>query len=110
MAKWNYKLEEEGKEIRKLIDSEKKEEIIEHLQKCYKKILTILNSEDKENYEYEIEDALNLLDGEADMIRNNPEEITSEDGWGFNSITDLIDERLEAFYDICDEVRIWVQL
>lgn len=110
MTNWKYRLEIEGKVLRKLIDEEKEAEIIEQIQKCYQTLLKKLNSTDREDYESDIEEALGLLNGEADMIRNNPDEITSEDGWGFDSITDLVDERLEAFYDICDSLKCWIGL
>lgn len=107
MKKWNYKLEEEGKELRKLIDEEKPAEIIEQLQKCYNSLSNLLSEEDKEYYESDIEDAMNLIEGEADIIRNNPEEL---EDFGFENVEELVDERLREFYDICDNARVWIQL
>jgi hypothetical protein len=106
MASWKYKLEAEGKKLRQFIDEEKEAEIIEQLQLCYKSLINKLSPEDKENYGDSVEESYYLLDGEADTIRNNPDEIINE--WGFDSITELIDERLAEFYDHCDDVKCWV--
>jgi hypothetical protein len=108
MANWKYNLGEDGKLLREYILAEQSAEIIEHLQKCYQFILGKLTSKDKEDYQYEIEEAYYLLEGEADIIRNEPEVITDE--WEFDDVQSLVNSRLSEFYDICDRIRCWVAL
>ena len=108
MANWKYDLRGDGILLRQLIKEEKEPEIIEQLQKCYQVILKKLTPRDKENYEYEVEEASNLLDGEADILKNNPDVIINE--WDFNNTRELVNSRLQEFYNICDDVRCWVAL
>lgn len=108
MPNWKYKLESEGKLLRQLIEEEKEPEIIEHLQVCYKRLLSKLTPKDKENFLDDIEESYNLLDGEADVIRDTPDVVVNE--WEFISTGDLVDCRLRTFYDHCDDVRCWVGL
>jgi len=108
MAKWNYKLEEEGLKLRELTFTSKEAETIEQIEVCCRSLLKQLTNKDKEYYEDKIEDLLNLIAGEADTIRNNPDEITKE--WDFKDIEELVNSRLSEFYDICDDCRCWVQM
>jgi len=108
VPKWKYNLKEDGIALRELVNDEKEAEIIEQLQKCYYNLLSQLVPNDKAYYGSAIEEAYSLLDGEAEVIRNNPDEIINE--WEFTSIEELINCRLREFYNICDDVRCWVEL
>ena len=111
MAEWKYELPTEGKLLRELIEAEGEDEneqaakVIDQLRRCCKILLGQLDADDEEYHRGEIEELYNLIDGEADALRNNPDEIS---GWGFESSEELIDSRLAGFYDICDGCRCWV--
>lgn len=106
MKEWKYSLE--GSVLRSLIkDGDKQAEVIERLEYLYKRLLKKLDKDDKEYYQYEIEDNMSVLEGEADIIRNKPHEILE---WGFDNVNELTNERLKQFYDICDNCRCWVDI
>ena len=87
MAKWNYTLRF-GKNLREAIETEDIETVVKCLIACYRELLNKLSDEDRGWKEFDIEDAIyNLEQFDYD-----------ED----------IDEYLEDFYDLCDDVRAWV--
>lgn len=107
MTKWIYKLKR-GNELRRLIEeAETTENLLEILQKlknCYQEILTSYPFEDEYD-KYDIQEALNFLGGDDEIIQ---EKELGE--YGFENAEDLIDNRLEEFYNLCDDYRIWVGL
>lgn len=114
MVKWKYELRDGARELRRLIDRsleydrENNAKIIEQIQVCCKRLLNQLTDKDKEYYEDDIQDLLDVMDGEADALRNNPDIVTND--WGYDSTTELIDGRLAQFYDICDDCRCWIAI
>jgi len=107
MSKWNYNFGENGTKLRGLIKEEKESETIEQIEICLKFLLSQLSVKDREYHGEGIEELLELLDGEADTIRTNLNEVTEE--WGFDSIQDLVNARLLELYNICDSCRCWVE-
>lgn len=108
---WNYHLEEEGKKLRQLVDGEETYEnsatCLDQLRVCCKKVMNILEGRDKELYYFDFEELYELMDGEPEILRTNPDEILD---WEFNDATELVNDRLEQFYNLCDGVRVWVGL
>lgn len=107
MAKWIYILKS-GAILKKLIElgssKENMIDIIHRLQKCYKEILEKYPfKEEDEGDKYEIEESYNLLDGDDDIIATS-----SFEEYGFSDGEELINERLEEFYNLCDWLRIWI--
>ena len=91
MANWNYTCKN-GKTLRNAIDGENTVKVLKALINCYEEIRSML-TEDDSLYDsdidvsiYDIQDRLNGGDTEEDDV----------------------DILLEEFYDLCDEVRIWV--
>lgn len=107
MTKWIYKLKR-GSELRRLIEeAETTENLLEILQKlknCYQEILTSYPFEDEYD-KYDIQEALDFLEGDDEIIQ---EKELGE--YGFENAEDLIDNRLEEFYNLCDDYRIWIGL
>lgn len=114
MKNWKYKLQA-GKKLRELIYSEEMEgeelevAILKQLQVCYQELL------EKENLfdEYDrdrIEENLNVLDGDDQLVHlyygRDPEWFD----YGFDSAEELVNSRLDEFYDLCDALDIWVVL
>ena len=109
MGKWKYKLNE-GVKLRELIDGDTDDKenqalIIEQIIVCCKALLEKLDDKDKEYYQMELEDLINVMDGEGDYIRNGEDLYES-----FYSTEELADARLAEFYDICDACRCWIDL
>ena len=89
MAKWDYTIRW-GKQLREAIDDGDVEMVVKCLICCYRELLNKLSDEDKEWKEFDIEDAIYNLEN-------------------FDEGED-IDEYLEWFYDLCDELSAWVSI
>lgn len=92
MAKWNYTLRF-GKELREAIDKEDIEMVVKCLICCYRELLNKLSDEDKEWKQFDIEDVIFSL----------------EDYDVYEECGD-VDDYLEEFYDLCDELGAWVAI
>ena len=89
MRRWNYTLRF-GKHLREAIDAEDVKLVVKCLICCYRELLNKLSDEDKEWKQFDIEDAIFNLENFDD----------GED----------VDEYLEWFYDLCDELDAWVAI
>lgn len=87
MGKWNYTLRF-GQNLREAIDEGNVEATVKCLIACYRELQIKLSDEDKELIEFDIEDAIFNLEN-------------------FDPSED-VDDYLECFYDICDDVRAWI--
>ena len=91
MAKWNYTLHL-GKQLRVAIEDEDVERVVKCLIECYRELLNKLSDEDRDWKGFDIEDEILCL------------EDYNED------YEDAIDDYLEVFYDICDNLWAWVEV
>lgn len=89
MAQWNYTLKW-GKQLREAICAEDEEMVVKCLIACYRELLNKLSDEDKDWKQFDIEEQIFCLE-------NFDEE---ED----------VDDYLECFYDICDDIRAWIAI
>jgi hypothetical protein len=89
MAQWDYTIKW-GKQLHEAIYDEDAEMVVKCLIACYRELLNKLSDEDKDWKQFDIEDAIFNLE--------NFDE--SED----------VDDYLECFYDICDDVRAWIAI
>lgn len=89
MVQWDYTLKW-GKQLREAICAEDEEFVVRCLIACYRELLNKLSDEDRDCYELDIEDAIFNLE--------NFDENEDVDGY------------LEAFYDLCDELRAWIEV
>ena len=89
MAKWNYTLRW-GKQLHEAIDEADVEMVVKCLICCYRELLNKLSDEDKDWKQFDIEDAIFNLESFDD----------EED----------VDDYLEVFYDLCDELDAWVAI
>lgn len=87
MANWKYTLRF-GKNLREAIDAGDVEATVKCLIACYRELQIKLSDEDKELIEFDIEDAIYNLEN-------------------FDPGED-VDEYLEWFYDLCDDLGAWV--
>ena len=94
MAQWKYTIKS-GKALREAIEDGDTDATIECLIKCFRELWEKLSEEDLEDYEIDIEEVVNAL---------NVYMPSDEDD------TEIIDEYLDEFYRICDDVRAWISL
>ena len=103
MAKWDYNLSHRGNYLRELIiadDSSKEncEDILNQIIICCKYLQTKLSDEDKDWYEDELEDMIEECEDTKAYLDEFDEE----------SNEDNINDALETFYDLMDEMRVWI--
>jgi hypothetical protein len=89
MAQWNYTLKW-GKQLHEAIYDEDAKMVVKCLIACYRELLNKLSDEDKDWKQFDIEDAIFNLEN-------------------FDEGED-VDDYLEYFYDICDDVRAWIAI
>lgn len=91
MRNWGYQLKS-GIALRKAIHSEDPYAVIEQLRVCYEELL----------------DA-GLID-EYDFERYTEEFELYEDFSDYDDATDIVDYELTQFYDLCDNIDVWVTI
>jgi hypothetical protein len=93
MAEWRYTIES-GKALREAIDDDDIERTVRCLYRCFKELYDKMSDEDKDYYQFDIEDTMEIL-------KLYDEEYDDEDN---------VNYYLEEFYNICDDVRAWVPM
>ena len=89
MLKWKYQLDKEGKALRRAIEDGSGLDVIRELLNCYRKIEEVTG--DTENPW--IADSIEDLEIWADYPEVD---------------ADTVDGFLDSFYDVCDDLRVWV--
>lgn len=79
--------------------------ILKQLQFCCRNIAGTMMA----NSDLDADEFISL----AKLIEGEPELCQSEDyaticEFGYSSLEELVDARLEQFYDVCDQYRVWV--
>ena len=102
MSKWKYNLGHLGIDLRESINSDCESidccrAIVENLFSCYDYLKGELPS-----YEF-----LRWFQGDLDSLLEVKAEL-EEDDVPYWYGEDLVNERLEAFYDSCDACRVWI--
>ena len=95
-GQWRYH-EELGSTLRKYIEEENYSDILKTINKIAKKWARKL-------HDYNFEELEQITDGEWELTYDEIEE------FGYDSIVELVDERLSELYDLCDEHRIFLEL
>ncbi len=108
MGKWKYKLEDEGRQLRKLIDEgeltlETVISVYKQMIVCLKLLKTKLVGIDKNNLEYEIDSMI------EDYQIACPEEADTKI-YDYYEEEDNLNFNLREFYDFCDDNRVWIGL
>ena len=105
MARWDYDLGTKGKILRGYIkecDSSKEdcEAILKQVILCCEHLKNITTEEDKEWYEFDLEELIQDCEDTQYYL--------DEDDYESNE--DNVDDVLETFYDLMDEMRVWVAM
>jgi hypothetical protein len=87
MSQWDYTIRW-GKQLREAICAEDEEFVVKCLIACYRELLNKLSDEDRDCYEFDIEDTIFNLEH-------------------FDEGED-VDDYLDCFYNLCDELRAWI--
>ena len=103
MIKWDYNLSIKGKYLRELIqldDSSKEngEKILNQIIVCCQYLQTHLLDKDRGWYEDELED----------MIEDCEDTKYYLDEFDEDNNEDNINDALQEFYDLMDEMRVWI--
>ena len=110
MSKWRVNLSFLGKGLRNLTNGETDLKncvsIINHLEKCYEYLLKKSLFDDWEKSV--IRECLEILDGDVETISDYFENEGSIFNYNFETAEELVNSRLCDFYDVCDNLRIWV--
>jgi len=106
MAKWDYTLDK-GRELRELINEQKQtvEQVIlinKKLVECIDEIRLIVTPDILDSYEDEIDELLGNLEMSLPDIDNEDND--------YEEIEEEINFSLSEFYDLCDSLRIWIEM
>lgn len=94
MARWKYTINS-GSALREAIDNEDLEQVVKCLLLCYRELLDKLDKWDEQDYEIDIQDSIGVLMA-YELCPDEDDE-------------DCIDDYLSDFYDLCDELRAWIE-
>lgn len=108
MGKWKYKLEDEGRRLRHLIDEsdltlETVIAVYNQMITCLKLLKVKLIGRDKNDLSYEIDSMI------EDYQLACPEEADSKI-YDYYEEEDNLNFNLREFYDFCDDNRVWIGL
>lgn len=107
MVKWKYTLNM-GRDLRKSVIAKNSSKTIQLIRFLCISLLDKLTHDDKEQYSDDLKELIELLEGEEIVIKYEPNVVI--DNWGFDSLNELVDDRLEQFYDICNRCRCWIEV
>lgn len=94
MARWKYKLNS-GTALREAIYNDDMEQVVKCLLLCYQELLDKLDEYDEQDYEIDIQDSIGVLMA-YELCHYEDDE-------------DYINDQLADFYDLCDELRAWIE-
>ncbi len=94
MASWEYTIKS-GSALHEAINNDDLKQTVKCLLLCYQELLNKLDDDDREYYEVDIQDSIGVL---------MAYELCPDDD------EDFINDCLEDFYDLCDELRAWVKI
>lgn len=105
MARWDYDLGQYGKNLRECIEEGNSskgscEVILNKIIDCCNRLQEIISNEDKEWYEFDLED----------LIQNCEDTRYYLDEYDEKSNEENVDDVLTTFYDLMDSMRVWVAM
>ncbi len=105
MARWDYDLKKHGLKLRELVHKDDVSQancikILEQMIACCKYLQKILTEEDKEWYDYDLEE----------MIQDCEDTKCYLDEFDEDSNEDNVNDMLEQFYDLMDSMSVWIAL
>jgi len=98
--KWNYKIEVGGR-IQQLIDNETYDEILS-LLRVELNMFLLYNTSISDRFSFEARQLMYMIADDIESVKDG----SYRDTW--ESLEELVDARLDEFYDFCDDHRIYV--
>lgn len=95
MARWKYTLNS-GSALREAINNDDTEQVVKCLLLCYRELLDKLDEWDEADYEIDINDSIGVLMA-YELCHDEDDE-------------ECLNDYLEEFYNLCDELGAWVAL
>lgn len=102
MRKWESKIN--GTQLREEIKNGNSFEILKELTLQLKLKINRIKDEDEK---YEFEDLYELVKSDVEIGEEGLVNWLYEENW---SMTELVDDRLHQFYDLCDKYNVWVAI
>ena len=105
--KWNLQLTT-GHSLRSAIligQSGLREDVAHVMDSLMTSVKEVINRAPSDKVLFAFEEFESVIDGEGELIRADDPLIGE---MGFDNPTELVDDRLEQFYDLCDHHRVWV--
>lgn len=94
MANWKYTIKS-GSDLHEAINNDNLGQTVKCLLLCYQELLNQLDDFDTEAYEIDIQDSIGVL---------MAYELCPDDD------EDFVNDLLEEFYDLCDDLRAFIEL
>lgn len=106
MREWKSKIN--GKHLRTLIDEGESFKILQELESSVKRISNKPDSFKLDEYDHEeFKDLLYTIESDTHAGEEALIEYVNGENW-LSGITELVDDRLSQFYDLCDKYNIWI--
>lgn len=108
---WQYNISKCGGDILQnmVMDCDKSHDsmacILEQIRTCCHEAVKVMGDADGAD-SYDFDDLAGVIDGEPELCR--AQDVAAIKEWGYGSFSELVDSRLQAFYDYCDSHRVWV--
>jgi hypothetical protein len=99
MTNWKYTIKG-GTALREAIYNEDLEQVAKCLLFCYQELQNKLDTEDKQWYEDDIQDAI------EELSEYNPDYEDEDEEYGNSELNHLLGE----FYDLCDDLLAWIEI
>ena len=99
MAKWIYTLDS-GLALREAIDECEYKLVAENMLKCLEELTNKLSDDDRAWKGWDIEDLAENINGFLGSYTEYSDDEQEE----------MLDDYLHDFYDICDDVRAWIEI
>ena len=103
MARWDYNLKTNGVKLRDLLHKDDSSQenciaILDQMIVCCKWLQTKLTEDDKDDYEWDLED----------MIQECEDTRYYLDEFDLETNEENVNDVLDQFYDLMDEMRVWI--
>lgn len=106
MAKWKYQID--GTEIRQLINEGDSFKVLEALEKNLKAFIPKIKK-DEEYMVSQFEELYDLVEGEVQDGEDALIDFIEEEDY-VSDLMELVDDRLDEFYNLCDGFNVWITL
>ena len=107
MSKWKYTLKR-GKALREAVEGVDLIEVLDELYMCYEELFEadIIDQDDHDRY---IDDLLETTENVEEILEYS-DDYEDDDYLDDEDAQDEVDWQLTEFYDLCDNIGVWIPL